>query len=80
MTGDRMQELGARVWLHPATPLLDHAQTEVDVPEQTAFVGLPERRARGQLGHTADVVQKSRGEQQIGTQSRMQLRRLTTDR
>jgi hypothetical protein len=51
-----MQELGARVWLHPAASLLDHAQAEVDVPEQTAFVGLPEGWARGHLGHTADVV------------------------
>ena len=80
MTGDRVQQLGARVRLDPAASLLDHAQPEVDVPEQTAFVGLPEGRARGQLGDAADVVQKCRREQQIGTQPRMQLGRLATDR
>jgi hypothetical protein len=75
-----MQQFGARIRLNPAAPLLDHAQAEVDVPEEAAFVGLPERGARGQLGHAADVVEERRGKQKVATQSRMQLGRLTTDR
>jgi len=79
MTGDCMQQLRARVGLDAAAPLLDHAQPEVDVPEEAAFVGLPERRARGQLRDAADVVQERCGNEQIATQPRMQLNRLTAN-
>ncbi len=58
--------------------LLDHAQAEVDVTEQAAFVGLPERRAARELSSSADVVEERRGEKEIGAQPRMELRRLAT--
>ena len=79
MTGDCMQQLRARVALDAAAPLLDHAQTEVDMSEEAAFVCLPERRARGQLRDAADIVQKRCGNQKIATQPRMQLNRLTAN-
>ncbi len=63
VTGDRVQQLGARVRLDTGASLLDHAQPEVDVAEQPPFVGLPEGRAGGQLRDAADVVQQCRREQ-----------------
>ena len=80
VTGDRVQQLGARVRLDAGASLLDHAQAEVDVAEQPTLVGLPEGRAGGQLRDAADVVQQRRREQQVGAQPRMQLGRLATDR
>ena len=61
MAGDRVQELGTRVCVEPARAFLDEAKTEMHVPEQTSFVGLPERGAAGQLDRAADVVQQCRG-------------------
>ena len=44
--------------------------------EQAAFLGLAERRARASSStRAADVVQERRGEQQVGAQPRMELRR-----
>ena len=67
MTRDCMQQFRTRVGLNPAAPLLDHAQPEVDMSKEAAFVGLPERRAGGQLCDAADVVQERRGDQEITT-------------
>jgi hypothetical protein len=67
MTGDCVQQLGARVGLDAAAPFLDHAQPEVDVPEHAAFIGLPESRPCSQLRDATDVVEESSGDQQIAT-------------
>jgi hypothetical protein len=48
--------------------------------EQPPFVGRGEDRRPAQLAGTADVVDERRGEQQIGTQARMDLGELATER
>ena len=78
MAGDRVEELCQHSGVEVLCALLDHPQAEVDVTEQAAFLGLPERRAAGELSSSADVVEERRGEEEIGAQARMELRRLTT--
>jgi hypothetical protein len=60
-----MQQLrqNGRVEIHRA--LLDHAQPEMDVPEQPSLLGLGKRWSRPQLARAADVVQKSRREEEV---------------
>ena len=48
--------------------------------EQAALVGRPERRAAPELAHPADVVEERGGEQEVGTQPLVQLRRLAHER
>jgi uncharacterized protein (DUF1015 family) len=80
MGRDRMQQLGAHGRVERVGPLLDEPQPEVDVPEQPALVGRPERRAAPELAHATHVVQECRGEQEVASQPRVQLRRLARQR
>src|SRR6266542_2435019 len=50
------------------------------VSEQSTLVGLPERRPGCELGDSAEVVQQGGGQQEVGTEPRVQLRRLAADR
>ena len=52
----------------------------MDMAEQAALVGRPERRAAPELPDPADVVEQRRGEQQVGAQPRVQLRGLARQR
>ncbi len=80
MTRDRVEKLCQHSGIEILRALLDHPQAEVDVAEQAALVGLPEGRAAGELSNAAEVVEKRRGEEQIGAQARMELRRLPAQR
>ncbi len=50
------------------------------VSEQSTLVGLPERRPGCELGDSAEVVQQGGGQQEVGAEPRVQLRRLAADR
>jgi hypothetical protein len=65
VAGDGVQQLGASAGLERRGTVLDQSQPEVDVAEQSAFVGGPERRSAAELSHAADVVHERRGEQQV---------------
>jgi hypothetical protein len=58
VAGDRMQELRARLRAQPVAPLLDDAETEVDVAEEASHLGRSKARAGPQLRCSADVVQQ----------------------
>ena len=60
MTGDRVQQLGGSV------QCFEQPEPEVDMAEQSSFVGRGEDRWWAELTCTADVVDERRGEQQIG--------------
>ena len=75
-----MQQLGAHVRVERLGPLLDEPQAEMDVAEQPALLGRPEGRAAPELADASDVVQERRGEQQIGAEPRVELRRLARQR
>ena len=77
---DRVQELGSDACLERRSALLDQAQAEVNVPEQAPLVRGTEDRPASQLDRAADVVQERGREQEIGAQSRMELRDLAADR
>jgi hypothetical protein len=51
----------------------------MDMAEETAFVGLTEGGAGGELSDSADVVQERRSEQEIRAKTRVQLRRLAAE-
>ena len=67
--------------VRPCGALVDQPEPELDVTEQPALVG---RRVNAgpaaELEHAADVVDERRGEQQVGSQPRMQLRGLAAER
>jgi hypothetical protein len=52
----------------------------VHVTEQPSLVGRAERGRAAQLASATDVVQERGGEQQVGSQTRVQLRRLAGER
>src|SRR6476659_4317460 len=52
----------------------------MDMTEETAFVGLTEGGAGGQLSDSADVVKERRSEQEVRAETRVQLRRLAAER
>jgi hypothetical protein len=74
-----VQELCACICVKCHRAVLDEAETEMDMAKETAFVGLPERRAGRQLDRPADVVEDCRGEEQVRAQSGMQLSDLAAD-
>lgn len=67
--GDRVQELGPRVDVECGRPLLDQAQSEVDVPEQRAFAGRQGEGAAVELSRPPDVVEEGGGGEQVGAES-----------
>ena len=75
---DGVQEFGENGRVEVPRALFDHPQPEVDVSEEPALVGLPERRAPTELADPADVVDKGRGEHEILSEPRMELRGLAT--
>jgi hypothetical protein len=58
MRRDGVEELRANGRVEAVGPLFDHPQAEMDVAEQAALVGGPERRAASELANTPDVVQE----------------------
>ena len=78
VAGDGVEELGEYGRVEVARALLDHPQPEVDVPEEPAFVALPERRPRTELADPADVVEECRGEHEVLSETRMELCGLAT--
>jgi hypothetical protein len=80
MARDGMQELRERGRIEVSAPLLDHAQSEVDVPEQPSLLGRAEGRPSPELADPADVVQERGGEQQVVPEPRVQLRGLAAER
>ena len=70
---DGVQEFGEDGRIEVAGALLDHPEPEVDVPEEPALVGLPERRPRTELTDPADVMEECRGEHEVLSETRMEL-------
>jgi uncharacterized protein (DUF1015 family) len=75
-----VQELGTDRRFEAVRALLDHPQAEMDVPEQTALVGGPERRAAPELAHPPDIVQERSREDDVRAEALVQLRRLAHER
>jgi hypothetical protein len=80
MNGDGVQELGPYVRLEHGCAPLDQTQAEVDVTEKTPFLGWLEGRAASEFRRAADVVEKGRGEEEVGAKPRVQLGGLAADR
>ena len=66
MTGDGVEELRQRRRFEILRALFDHPQAEVNVPEQTALLGLPKRRPASELPDTTEIVQERGCEEKIG--------------
>jgi uncharacterized protein (DUF1015 family) len=79
MRGDGVEELGAELRGERARMLLDQAQPELDVAEQAPFRGRREYRRRSQLERAPEIVSERGGEQQVGTQARMELAEIARD-
>jgi hypothetical protein len=75
-----VQKLCAGGGFESGRSFLDEAQSEVDVTEQTPLLGLPERRPGCEFHGSTGVVQQRRGEQEVGTQTRVELCRFPADR
>jgi uncharacterized protein (DUF1015 family) len=71
-----MQQLRPHARVESRRAFLDHAQPQVHVAEQPAFVGGPEDGAAPELQCAADVVHERSGEQQVEPQPLVQLCRL----
>ena len=78
--GDSVEELRAHVGLERSCASLDDPEPEVDVPEQSSLLRLREERRAADLEHAADVVDERGGEEQVGAEPRVELRRLTAER
>jgi Protein of unknown function (DUF1015) len=74
VAGHRVEQLGRSV------QLLEQPQAEMDVAEQAPLLGRREHGRPAQLTGTADVVDESSGEQQVGAQARMDLGELAAER
>ena len=74
MTSDRVQQLGRRALG------LQHPQPQVHVAEERSLFRRAEDGRRPELARASHVVNERGCEQQIGAQSRMQLRQLAADR
>ena len=79
VTRNRVQQLSENGRVKVPSALLDHPQAEVDVSEQAPLVRLPEGRARPELPDPAEIVQERRGEDDVVTDSRMELGRLPAE-
>jgi hypothetical protein len=75
-----VQELSAGIRLKARATFLDHAQPEMNVPEQAPLVCLAEGRSWGELRDSSEIVEQGSRQQQVRAQPRMQLRRLAADR
>ena len=75
---DFVEELGEDGRVEVARTSLDHPESEVDVSEEPALLGLTKRRPGSELVSTAHVVEERRGEQEIVPEARMKLRSLAT--
>ena len=66
MTGDGVEELRQRRRIEILSALLDHPQTEMNVSQQAAFLGLPERRSASELPHATEIMKERGCEEEIG--------------
>ena len=73
MRRDGVQQLSANRGIEPVGTLLDHPQAEVDMAEQPALLGGPERRSAPELAHPPHVVQKRGREDEVGAEPLVQL-------
>ena len=78
--GDGVQDLGEDVVFEAARPFLDEPQAEVDVSEQLAFGGREKERPAVELADAPAVVQQRGGEQDVRSQSRVELGRFAAER
>jgi uncharacterized protein (DUF1015 family) len=76
---DGVKQLRLHRWIEVGGALLDHAQPEVDVPQQPPLLGLAKDGAAPQFAHAADVVQQRRRKEQVDAQPWMELRRLAAE-
>ena len=80
VAGDGVEELGEDGGIEVARALLDHPEAEVDVSEEAALLRLPERWPGSELPDPAEVVQERCGEQEVVSQSRVELCGLAAQR
>ena len=60
--------------------LVDESNAELDVAEQRALGRRTERRAASELAHPSDVVEQGGGEEEVGAEPLVELRRLAAER
>ena len=77
---DRVQQLRPKRGLELSRALVDESNPELDVAEQRALGRRTERRAASELAHPPDVVEQSGGEEEIGAEPLVELRRLAAER
>src|SRR3954454_23186676 len=82
MRGDDAQERLERALVdaRPRAGPLDPGQPEVHVAEQGAALARQDHGTRDEGVHAAAVVQQRRGQEQVGVEARVQLRRLAAER
>jgi uncharacterized protein DUF1015 len=78
--GHRVEQLGEDVPGQPVRAILDHAQAEVDMAEELAFVRGQVERAAVELADPTDVVQERRGDEQVAAKALVELCDVATDR
>jgi hypothetical protein len=77
---DGVQELREDGGIEISRSLFDHPQPKMDVAEEAALLGGSERRRRPELADPPDVVDEGRGEHEILSEPRMELRGFATQR
>jgi hypothetical protein len=76
MDRDSVEQLGPNRRVQVSRALLDHAEPEVDVPQQSPLLGLAKDGATPQLAYAAGVVEERRREEEVAAQPWVELRRL----
>ncbi len=66
MTGDGVEQLRQSGRVEIAGALLDHPQTEMNVPQQAALLGLAERWSSSELPDPTEIMKERGGEKKIG--------------
>ena len=79
MARDGVQELRQDGGIEVARVFLDRPEPQVDVSEQPALIGLPERRPRAELADPAHVVEERASEDDVVPQAGMELSRLAAE-
>ena len=65
MARDGVQQLGENGRIEVTSTLLDHAQPEMDMAEESALVRRSERRAWTELPDSADIMQERSGKHDV---------------
>jgi hypothetical protein len=78
--GDCVEHLGQDVFGHAACPLLDQAQTQMDMAQKLSLVRGQKERTAVELTEATDVVQERGGHDQVAAQALVELGDVAADR